>query len=404
MSHKSTNRFFTPGKLTTLYDMGAGSSGKAKMSSFVTDNADNWTFACNTFAPQAGHWTRLDDGRTFFYQTLNSCAYNVDKYEKLYIGPGGMIELPALFRELEENKVPDHKLGISPMAMILEDIDSAFERGTMGFDGDDAQSGGHEGTKRFGSTCHGVGSANARRILRRPSVRLAKDIPELSKYICNVQDEITTRLDRGEAGLLELAQGFQLSLLHSTFYPHVTSRQVTVAQGFSDMFLAPKYMGQTIGNLRTFPIRINSNKYISLDGKYLIQDEIDAGTPHTIYKGDSGPWYPDQKELTWDEVTKYSGSPVKLREITSVTKLARRVASFSKINVLDALRYNDTGHEQHLAINFANYVDHSMSELTTAPEITIKFWNWLHENLGELVPLVKMVGTGATTSQTIILD
>lgn len=397
------SKFFQKGKLTVIMDAGAGSSGKGKLASYLTESFDDWTFACNAFAPQAGHWVRLDDGSCYFYQTLNSCAYNVDRYEKLYIGPGAILELPALFRELEENKVPAHKLGISPLALILEDGDMAFERGQSGFDGA-PMSGTEMGTMRAGSTCHGVGSANARRILRRKSVRTAKDIPALEQYLCDVPAEITARLDRGESGLLEIAQGFQLSLLHSRFYPYTTSRQVTVAQGMSDMFLAPKYAGPVILNLRTYPIRINSKKFIGDDGQHLTWAEVQAGKIHTVYEGNSGTWYPDQTEITWEELTETSGSPVPIMEITSVTKLPRRVATFSKDNVAEAIRYNDAGHGVHLALNFLNYVDHSVSGANLPGQVTSKAWKWIRENLGEHAGLCSILGTGAKTSETVFLE
>jgi adenylosuccinate synthase len=402
MTSNRCNRFFKPGKLTICMDGGAGSSGKGKLASYVTENADNWTFACNAFAPQAGHWVRLDDGSTYFYRTLNGCAYNFNKYEKLYIGPGATLELPALFREIQENHVPDHKLGISPLALILEDFDAEFERGEKGFDNTKLV-GLSDGTMRTGSTCHGVGSAAARRVLRRASVRTAKDIPELQKYLCDVPGEITSRLDRGESGLLELAQGFQLSLLHTRFAPHTTSRQVTVAQGMSDMFLAPKYAGQVILNFRTYPIRINSKKFIGEDGKHLTWAEVEAGIPHTVYEGNSGGWYPDQHEVDWDYVTKAAESPTKLIEITSVTKLPRRVATFSLENVREAIKYNDTGNGVHLSINFANYVDYAMSGATQVDQITTKMSQWLIANLGNLVNNVMIIGTGPKTSETISL-
>ena len=84
----SCNYLFSPGKLTTIMDGGAGSSGKGKIGSYIAENADNWQFCCNTFMPQAGHWVVLDDGRTFFYQTLNPCAYDHERFERMYIGPG----------------------------------------------------------------------------------------------------------------------------------------------------------------------------------------------------------------------------------------------------------------------------------------------------------------------------
>ena len=397
----NTNNLFDPGKLTTVMDGGAGSSGKGKLGSFIAANADNWTFACNSFAPQAGHWARLKDGRKYFYQTLNSCAYQ-NKYEKLYLGPGSIIELPALLREMEENNVPRSKLGISPVIPILEDIDAAFERGTMGFDGAPAMN--HEGTSKFGSTGHGVGSVVARRVLRRPSLKLAKDIPALKDMICDVPYEIMHRLDRGESGLFELAQGFQLSLMHPYHFPYVTSRNVTVAQGFSDMFLPTKYAGQVVLNFRTFPIRINSNKYIGENGKHLTWGEVQSGIPHVVYYGDSGKWYPDQTELTWEDVTRDSGSISPIMEITSVTKLPRRVATFSKINVDEAIRHNDTGHGVHLSINFLNYIDCKVQGVTEVSKLTPKVKTWLLDNLSKHLDKVHILGTFWNTEDSILLD
>src|SRR5947209_8531498 len=132
----NTDFVFTPGKLTITLDGGAGSSGKGKLGSFLCEHADNWTFACNTFMPQAGHWVKLDDEkRTFFYQTFNSCAYLADRYERLFIGPGAAIELPAFWREIEESSIPRHKIGISPLTSVLQEIDTGYERGTCDFAG-----------------------------------------------------------------------------------------------------------------------------------------------------------------------------------------------------------------------------------------------------------------------------
>lgn len=397
-----SNDCFKKGKLTILLDGGAGSSGKGKLGSFVTETADNWEFACNTFTPQAGHWVRLQDGTTHFYQTLNSCAYQ-NSYEKLYLGPGSIIELPALLREMEDNNVPIHKLGIHPTIPILdEEIDAGFERGTVGFDGTPLSE-DEEGTMKFGSTCHGVGSAMARRVLRRKSVQLARDIPVLKEAICNVPEEIMERLENGQSGLLEIGQGFQLSLMHANFFPYVTSRNVTVSQGLNDMMLPTRYAGPVILNFRTYPIRISSKKYIGEDGSHLTWDQVQAGVPHEVYTGDSGPWYPDQKEIDWEELTRISGSPDPILELTSVTKLPRRVATFSKMNVHEAIAYNSTGDDIFLSINFANYVDHEMTGLTQAKEITEKFDGWIEENLGEYKDIVKFIGTGATTGEMIKL-
>lgn len=395
--------FFDEGKLTIVMDGGAGSSGKGKIASYLASNSDNWQFCCNTFGPQAGHWVRLEDGRQFFYQTLNSAAYLHDKFEKMYLGPGCIIELPALLREMEENGIPRSKIGISPVIPILSKVDSDFEQGLGGFDGAPLAE-RHDGTAKSGSTSHGVGSVVARRALRRPGLQLAKDVPELKDMICDVPSEILDRLEGGQRGLMEIAQGFQLSNQHSFFYPYVTSRNVTVAQGMSDMFLPPVVAGQVIVNFRTFPIRINSNKYLCKEsGRHLTWAEVEQGLPHTVYQGNSGNWYPDQQELTWEQLTEQAGAPEKIFEMTSVTKLPRRVATFSKQNVDEAIRYNQTGYPIHISVNFLNYVDHEMTGKKEYSDLTMKVKKWLLDNLVQYHQQVRFLGTGAKTEETIFL-
>lgn len=361
----NTNHLFQPGKLTTILDGQAGSSGKGVIGSFVTRHADNWTFACNAFSAQAGHWVRPDVDRKFFYQTLNSCAYDPSRCEKIYIGPDAAIELAAFLREVEENNVAPAQIGLSPLAVVIQDKDMAYERGEVNFDGVSGDPG--EGTIPFGSTCHGVGAARARRVLRRKDVLLARDVPVLSSFLCkDPGGEVMERLDRGEAGLLEIAQGFQLSLL-SKFYPHVTSRNVTVAAGLDGMMVAPRYAGHTVLNFRTFPIRIASKKYLDPSGRHLTWADVEArraaGEPVQEVPSPSGGWYSDQHEVSWEDVTKQAGSDVPIREITSVTKLPRRVATFSIQNLLEAIRHNrpPAGNKTFLSVNFVNYVDARMA-------------------------------------------
>lgn len=397
------NDLFMPGTLTTVMDGGAGSSGKGKLTSYIAENNDMATFVCNTFAPQAGHWVKLRNGKSYFYQTLNSCAYMMDKVEKMYLGPGATIELPALLREIAENKVPKDKLGISPIIPILTEIDAEFEKGNLGFDGASLTD-KHEGTMKTGTTAHGCGSVAARRVLRSPSLKLARDIPELQDYLCDVPNEIMARLANQECGILEIAQGFQLSNQHSRFFPYVTSRNVTVAQGLSDMFLPIRAAGPVVINFRTFPIRISSNKYICQStGKHLTWAEVEAGIPHKVYEGNSGSWYPDQTELTWGAVTDYAESPNPIIEMTSVTKLPRRVATFSKINVEEAIKFNDTGMGVHISVNFMNYVDHKMTGVTEYDQLTDKTKEWLLVNLREYAPLVRFLGTGALTDEMVFI-
>ena len=421
----NTSFLFKSGKLTTILDGGAGSSGKGKVGAFITEHADNWQFACNTFAPQAGHWVRDENGE-YFYQTFNSCAYQ-DKYEMLYIGPGSIIELPAFFREIEESNINPKKIGVSRVCAILQDKDGAFERGEVDLDGNQIEL--SDGTMKKGSTCHGVGACTARRRLRRPDVLLARDVPELKEFLCDVPDEIMNRLDSGQSGLLEIAQGFQLSYLLPEMYPYCTSRNCTVAAGLDDLMVPPAYAGNVVLNYRTYPIRISNYKYIAetevspqqaasdgfpralTKGAHLWWDEVELfdelGYKYTKYEGSSGPGYSDQEETTWDRVTNDSGSPSKIMEITSVTKLPRRVFTFSQQNVEQSIRHNKTAGRTFLSINFVNYVDHELSGKRMAgvhlTDLSQKMIEWHKNNLAPVQGDAELtfLGTGAPTDDFI---
>lgn len=412
-----TSEFFERGKLSIVMDGTFGSSGKGCVASFITSHADNWQFACNAFSAQAGHWVRLDDGRSLFYQTFNSCAYN-EKCDRLLIGPDSAIEGPALFREIEESRIPRHKIGIHPLATVIQEKDMAYERGEVDFEGNKYAKLA-DGTKKHGSTCHGTGPARVRKMLRRADTLLAKDVPEFKEFICDTSAEIMDRLDRGQSGLLEIAQGYPLSL-NSRFYPASTNRNVTVSAALDGMMLPPIYAGNVLLNYRTYPIRISSFKYIGDNGKFLtwadMQEYDRLGKKYEVYKGDSGGWYPDQIELTWEDITKLSGSQKPIMELTSVTKLPRRVATFSKELMRESIRYNRTNGKTFVCINFMNYVDGDVAGRRGCYVINggghtadpgDKCRAWLHQNA---LPITKetgsklwILGTGALTDDKIVL-
>jgi len=442
--HKIANRVFVPGKLTFILDAQAGSSGKGKIGSFIAEHSDNWSFCCNTFMPQAGHWVRLDDGREFFYQTLNSCAYqwaftntpsNADFFadRHMYIAPGATIELPAFWREMEENNVNHGRIHISPLTSILQDIDGRFERGVVDFDGQKVPVGDGGYLAKTGTTAHGCGANRARRVLRRPEAKYAKDIPELKEFLCDVPAEIIRRLSKGESGLCEIAQGFQLSYL-GKFFPCATSRNCTVAAALDDLMVPPFYAGPVVLNMRTYPIRINSKKYVEkATGKHLTLEEIDqlvekAGggvqgrtnvltQQVNVVEGDSGPGWSDQIETDWETLTKESGSPEPLIEITSVTKLPRRVFTFSRENLHEAIKHNWTGHPIYIALNFINYTDHGLTGqravLPDSTALSIKVKQWIYDNVSEkpwsgiaadeYVKKIMFLGTGAKTDDMIVM-
>jgi hypothetical protein len=191
-----------------------------------------------------------------------------------------------------------------------------------------------------------------------------------------------SRLNGGQSGLGEIAQGFQLSLM-SQFFPKTTSRNCSVAAFLDDAMLPPSVLGPVVMNYRTYPIRVNNNKYLrKTDGKILTWNEFNT-TPEQdreIIRGDSGGCYPDQVEATWDDISKIAGETI--FECTSLTKLPRRVFSFSKINLIESLRFNNTGDDVYISVNFMNYVDSAVKGKRTKEEVlTPKVIAWLKENV-----------------------
>ena len=120
---------------------------------------------------------------------------------------------------------------------------------------------------------------------------------------------------------MEVSQGYSLGI-NSGFYPHVTSRECTVSQAMADAQLPPNLHNHTIMSVRTFPIRVGN-------------------TDNT-----SGPYYPDQTEITWDEI---GVEP----EFTTVTGRQRRVFTWSAQQYVDALLANDP---DVIFLNFCNYL------------------------------------------------
>jgi hypothetical protein len=405
-------RPFKPGKLTTVLDGGAGSSAKGLRAANMWryNRADHTTFAVNTFMENAAHTISHKNGPEYVHQCLASIT-SLGGYEKQYISPGAVFAVETILREIEQHHITPKQLGIHPNAVIVQQKDVDYERGLVDFEGN-PQKIKDCANLRIGSTLHGVGAARARRILRRPDVVLAKDVRELEPYICITQDEIMERLARGESGLLEIAQGFQLSLM-SHFYPKCTSRNCSVAAALDDSLLPPAAVGPLVLNFRTFPIRVNNNKYRRLsDSKILTWAEYEQTeeSDREVLKGDSGNCYVDQRELSWEDISKSAGT--RIFEVTSLTKLPRRVFSFSKLNLLDALTSNNTGDDIFISINFMNYVDATVEQKTLPDAVlTPKVRSWLTENIvtplraSRLAPQVKgmFIGTWRTVEDSVLV-
>lgn len=295
-------------------------------------------------AANAGH-TGYINGRKVVAQQLPMAAWAGPGFN-CYIGPGAVISLEILEREIQESGIDDSRLFIDHRAHVITGDQIRRE----------AES---DLAARIGSTStiarEGIGVATADRVLRRADCVPASEHPDLQDYMCDVPmllaDERTI--------LLEGTQGLGLSLT-TGYFPYTTSRNVSTAGMMADAGVSPRRLTDVIGVFRTYPIRV---------------------------AGNSGPFPPDSQEVDFD----YIGVPP---ERTTVTQLVRRIGTFSDEQVRAAKVINGVD-EAHLA--FFDYVVpeskglSNWSDLSTAAQFAARRWRGAFQDYG--IRLVSL-GTG----------
>jgi len=359
---KDIDRLSGQGRLVIVAGMQFGSEGKGEI---VSHLAPVMSLGVRTGKPNAGH-TNYFHGVKFVMRQI-PCAW-VNPIAKLIIGVGAVISLPLLLEEIKliERYLPiRRRLYIDHRAHIIQD--EHIERESQG-----------DLVARIGSCSatarEGIGTATAAKVLRERSCVLARDVPELRPYCIDTVDLINTALDQGQYVLLEGTQGFGLSLEHG-YFPFVTSHDTsTSALAASIGVNHADFNTDVIGVVRTFPIRV---------------------------AGNSGPFDPDSKEVSWRWPERFARVKTRERskraktditEYTSVTKKVRRVATFSREGFRRACQVN---RPTEIALTFADYLDwavHETERITPRIETFIE----IIEEIAE-VP-VTLVKTGPKTT------
>lgn len=304
-------------QLDLIIDMQYGSTGKGLIAGYLAKRNQYDTAVCS-FAPNAGHrYIDRENEIHVMTQQIPTGGLISPSVKRIMIGPGSAIHAKTLVRELHDYAplLAGKELMIHPHAAVVEDYHSEEEM--------------EWGMTRMGSTAKGVGASYIERIKRdtvRPNIVGARwhDDLTLSQLVVTAK-QYREALEESESILVEGAQGFSLSMYHGQ-YPYTTSRDVTPWQIMADCGLPFKWANQTqvIGTLRTFPIRVNNRD------------------------GTSGPCYPDQEEVKWDDL---GLTP----ELTTVTKLPRRIFTFSHEQLREALFHCGGYWNTKLFLNFANY-------------------------------------------------
>ncbi len=300
-----------------IIDLQFGSTGKGLIAGHLAKHADYDTAIC-AFSTNAGH-TYIDKSRAIHVMTQQlPTAITSPSVKNILIGPGAAIHADTLGAEIDRYwpMVENKQILIHPNAAVVEDYHAEFET--------------KDGRTKMGSTAKGVGEAYIERIRRNPgnpntvAHRWGPRHP-LHQFI-TTDRRYREVLSSAKRVLIEGAQGFSLSMYHG-FYPYTTSRDVTPMQIAADCGIPAAWMPRmnVIGTLRTMPIRVNNRD------------------------GSSGPGYDDQIELTWDKV---GIEP----ELTTVTKLPRRIFGFSQQQLEHAVFHCSMSTRMPVFLNFANYI------------------------------------------------
>lgn len=285
-----------------------GSEGKGKVALFLARERQARA-VIRVGGSNSGHTVIDSAGAAVVLRQLPTAALLPDVL--CVLGPGSYIDERLLLDEIAEVGLDPARVMIDPRATLITDHDRAAEAaGPLG--------------PRIGSTCSGTGAAVQKRAERRTMDDLVGSSRALAPFVCDTTELLRGLLAIGDRVVVEGTQGFGLSLIHSPYFPHVTSRDTTAASALAEAGLSPLDVDEVVLVLRAHPIRV---------------------------AGNSGPF--NAEELTWDQVATEGGHR-ELAEFTSVTGRLRRVARFDAELVRRAIAVNQPS---LVALNHVDYVD-----------------------------------------------
>jgi len=288
-----------------------GSEGKGNVVSYM---AREYDLLMRVGGPNAGHKV-YEEPEPYTFHHLPSGSRCCDA--QLLIGPGAVLYVPTLLQEIGDCGIDSSRLSIDPQAMIISEEDREQEKSLV---------------KEIGSTGQGVGAATARRIMERSvPAKLAREQADLKPFIKDTREVLEEAFCSRKRVLLEGTQGTGLSLYHG-HYPHVTSRDTTVAGCLAESGISPSRVRKVVMVCRTYPIRVQSPDGHGRTSGFMSQ------------------------ELTLEEIAKRSGIDLdELRKIekTSTTKRERRIAEFDWALLRKAASLNAP---TDIALTFSDYV------------------------------------------------
>lgn len=287
-------------KTDLILDLQFGSTGKGLICGYLSEVGDYDT-AMSANMPNAGHTYITADGRKYMTKVLPA-SFVGKSIRQVLLGPGAVFSLKRLSEELTWLR-KDQTFRIHPNACVLDPRHKAYE----------------EAKTERGSTKQGSMAAVIDKMRRNRDItakQVLKDTP-FERFVAS-HEEWQIRLEEAGGILAEGSQGYSLGI-NTRFYPYTTSRDCGPAAFLSNLGIPLGMLDQVIGTCRTLPIRVG---------------------------GDSGDCYPDQEELSWEELQLPP-------EKTTVTNRVRRIFTYSKMQIEEACWWCGP---DLVFLNFANYV------------------------------------------------
>lgn len=316
-------------KMDVLVDLQFGSTGKGALAGFLSEKRGyDAVVSCNM--PNAGHTAYSPDGQKFVHKVLPSGIFSPN-LRAIGVGPGAVFDIGRLEEEWKnvclylrwKTAQFPVTLVIHEAAGVLMDHHREAEQKTL---------------SRISSTMQGSAEAlidkirrNAGAIAGHHAIRISEIMNQYGPCRIVSQSEWLEIMIHQDRILLEGSQGYSLGL-SSGFYPYCTSRDCTPARVIADCSMPVGWLGDVYGSCRVHPIRVGN-------------------TPD----GYSGDWYMDQREIHFSDL----GVPA---ETTTVTGRVRRIATFSKLQMREAM---EMARPRRVFLNFCNYDEHEAAKVKT---------------------------------------
>ncbi len=325
-----------------------GSEGKGQIAAYV---APEYDVLIRVGGPNAGHSVYEHPTPDVFHSLPSGT--NRAANSKIVIGAGAVVNVDTLWHEINTCELSPERLTIDPQVLLISKKDISRETANV---------------KNMGSTGQGVGAATARRILDRGvrSVPMARDIDKLKPYVRPAHEVIEHACRSGKRVFLEGTQGTGLSLYHGS-YPHVTSRDTTVAGCLAEAGISPSRVRKVLMVCRTYPIRVQNP---AGDGKH------------------SGPM---SQEISLDEIAQRSGialAELKKTETTTTTKRQRRISEFDWRLLKRAAELNAP---TDIALTFVDYLgvkNQDARRFEQLTDVTLRFIQEVERVAGAPVSLI----------------